>query len=171
MPNIKCKSTLQLPGSSGYMAFITIPTDIYARFTGKKPPRIVITVNKTVQWKAAIMSLGNGNGFVAVSKKRMKDEGWKPGQPLDIMLEEDTDEETFPLPEEMAVILETDDEARHYYDILTDGKKRSITVYINQTKNVQLRVDRALMIAENLKRLKGIGTVMQLMKSAGNALD
>jgi hypothetical protein len=165
MPSVKCKSSLQLPGKGGYMAFITIPADVYSRFSGKKPPRIVITVNKTVQWKAAIMSLGNGNGFVAVSKKSIKEHGWKPGQPLDILLEDDTDEETFPLPEEMMVILETDDEARMYYDALTDGKKRSITIYINQTKNAQLRVDRALMITENLKRLKGKASVMQLMKT------
>lgn len=164
MPKVKCKSHLQLPDNAGYMAYILIPADVYARFTGKKPPRIVITVNKTVQWKAAIMSLGNGNGFVSVSKKSIKEHGWKPGQAFDILLEDDTDEETFPLPEEMQVILETDDEARQYYDALTDGKKRSITVYINQTKNAQLRVDRALMITENLKRLKGKATVMQLMK-------
>jgi hypothetical protein len=164
MPKVKCKSHLQFPEVGGYMAYIPVPTDIYARFQGKKPPRIIITVNKTVQWKAAIMSLGNGNGFVSVSKKRIKDEGWKPGQTLEIQLEDDTDEETFPLPEEMAEILATDDEARHYYDLLTDGKKRSITVYINQTKNAQLRVDRALMIAENLKRLKGKGSVMEFMK-------
>ena len=164
MPTIKCKSTLQLPDKGGYMAYITIPADVYGRFTGKKPPRIVITVNKTVQWKAAIMSLGNGNGFVAVSKKTIKQNGWKPGQTFDLLLEEETDEETFPLPEEMMVILETDDEARLYYDGLTDGKKRSITIYINQTKNAQLRVDRALMISENLKRLKGKASVMQLMK-------
>jgi Bacteriocin-protection, YdeI or OmpD-Associated/Domain of unknown function (DUF1905) len=165
MPTIKCKSTLQLPEKGGYMAYISIPAEVYSRFTGKKPPRIVITVNKTVQWKGAIMSLGNGNGFVSVSKKSIKEHGWKPGQPLDIQLEDDTDEETFPLPEEMVVILETDDEAREYYNALTDGKKRSITVYINQTKNAQLRVDRALMIAENLKRLKGKASVMQLMKT------
>lgn len=164
MPKVKCKSTLQLPDKGGYMAYITIPADVYSRFTGKKPPRIVITVNKTVQWKAAIMSLGNGNGFVAVSKKSIKEHGWKPGQTFDLLLEDDTDEETFPLPEEMMVILETDDESRQYYDGLTDGKKRSITIYINQTKNEQLRVDRALMITENLKRLKGKASVMQLMK-------
>jgi Bacteriocin-protection, YdeI or OmpD-Associated/Domain of unknown function (DUF1905) len=164
MPTAKCKSSLQLPDKGGYMAYIPIPADVYSRFTGKKPPRIVITVNKTVQWKAAIMSLGNGNGFVSVSKKSIKEHGWKPGQLLDILLEDDTDEETFPLPEEMTEILETDDEARKYYDALTDGKKRSITVYINQTKNAQLRVDRALMITENLKRLKGKASVMQLMK-------
>jgi hypothetical protein len=164
MPSVKFKSTLQLPAESGYMAYIHVPSVVYSRFTGKKPPRIVITVNKTVQWKAAIMSLGNGNGFVSVSKRSIKAHGWKPGEPLDIMLEDDTDEETFPLPEEMAELLAIDDEARHYYDALTDGKKRSITIYINQTKNAQLRVDRALMIADNLKRLQGKGSVMELMK-------
>jgi hypothetical protein len=164
MPTVKCKSSIQLPAEAGYMAFIPIPADVYSRFKGKKPPRIVITVNKTVQWKAATVSLGNGNGFVSVSKKSIKEHGWKPGESLDILLEEDTDEVTFPLPEEMDVILETDDEARAYYDALTDGKKRSITVYINQTNNAQIRVDRALMITENLKRLKGKGSVMQLMK-------
>lgn len=153
-----------MPPKGGHMAYITIPADVYRRFTGKKPPRIIITVNKTVQWKAAIMSLGNGNGFVVVSKKSIKEHEWKPGQIFDLFIEDDTDEETFPLPEEMAEILETDDEARLYYDGLTDGKKRSITIYINQTKNPQLRVDRALMIAGNLKRLKGKATVMQLMK-------
>ncbi len=165
MPIVKCKSTLQLPAEAGYMAFIPIPADVYASFSGKKPPRIVITVNKTMQWKAAIMSLGNGNGFVSVSKKSIKEHGWKPGQPFDILLEDDTDVETFPLPEEMEELLAIDDEARHYYDGLNDGKKRSITIYINQTKNIQLRVDRALMIADNLKRLKGKGSVMELMKA------
>lgn len=164
MPKVKFRSHLQFPDTGGYMAFIHVPADFCAKFSGKKPPRIIITINKTISWKAAIMSLGNGNGFVGVSQKRIKEEGWKPGQPLEIQLEEDTDEETFPLPEEMAEILATDDEAHHYYKLLTDGKKRSITVYVNQPKNPQLRVDRAMLISKKLKAWKGKGNMIKWLK-------
>lgn len=159
---VQFTSFLFAPQGGGYMAYIEVPANVYATFQGKKPPRIVITVNGKVEWKAAIMSQGNGNGMVVVSRARLKENNWKPGQQVDVHLRVDTDAETFPMPEELNEVLALDDDAQQYYQALTDGKKRSLTLFVAQTKNAQIRVDRALLIAHNLKVRKGKGSVMEL---------
>lgn len=160
-------TALHAPQAGGYMAYLEVPADIYAKFTGKKPPRIVVTVNKKYSWKAAIMSLGNGNGMVGVSRAKIKEKGWRTGMQLQVSVQPDTDEDTFEMPEELQEVLGLDEEAQHLYNALTDGKKRSLILYVAQPKNTQLRIDRALLIADNLKRLKGKGSVIDITRKPG----
>lgn len=167
MSPIVFTTTLCAPQAGGYMAYLEVPADIYAQFTGKKPPRIVVTVNGNHSWKAAIMSLGNGNGMVGVSRAKIKENGWRTGMQFQLAVQPDTDEETFEMPEELQEVLGLDDEAQNHYSNLTDGKKRSLILYVAQPKNAQLRVDRALLIADNLKRLKGKGSVIDFTRKPG----
>lgn len=145
------------------MHLLPVPPDIYAALEGKKPFRVKVTLPGEVHWKAAVMSNGAGSGWIGVSKKMVKTHHLPLGVPMPVKLEPDTDQETWPLPEEMVEVLALDDEAQKYFNKLTEGKKRSITVYINQTNQPQRRVERALLIAENLKRYKGKGSAMQLL--------
>lgn len=48
-------------------------------------------------------------------------------------------------------MLESDLEANHKFEELTDGVKRTLFYYILQYKNSQTRIDEALLISENLK--------------------
>ncbi|MCU0375065.1 MAG: YdeI/OmpD-associated family protein [Chitinophagaceae bacterium] len=164
MFSIEFTSTLHAPQAGGYMAYLEVPADIYAKFTSKKPPRIVVTVNGKYKWKAAIMSLGNGNGMVGVSRAKIKENGWHTGMQVKVAVQPDTDEVTFDMPEELQEVLGLDDVAQNHYNALTDGKKRSLILFVAQPKSAQLRVDRALLIADNLKRLKGKGSVIDITR-------
>ena len=158
---------IQLPSEKGYSPFIVVPADVYAKFEGKKPFRVVVTINKSTRWKAGLMSLRNGTGYITVSKRLLKENNLPLNKMLHINLERDTDKETWPIPEELTALFEIDDESFKIYQQLTDGKKRSITVFISQTKNTQSRVNRALLIAENLLRFKEKATVAQLFRKHG----
>jgi len=76
---------------------------------------------------------------------------------------EDTTTYGVEMPEELSAVLETDVKAFERFNKLTDGKKRSLIYYILRIKNTQTRVDRALMICENLTM--GITDLKQLVTS------
>ena len=66
------------------------------------------------------------------------------------------------MPEEFKAVIETDYEALQLFERLTDGKKRSLIYHIIRIKDTQKRVDRALLISENLK--KGLTDLKLLTK-------
>lgn len=164
VPPFHFNAAIEPPEASGYMHIIRVPPDVFHAFEGKKPVRVVVSVAGKASWKAGLMSLGNGGGYISVSKQKIKTSGLAVGKKLPVTLEPDTDKETWPLPPEMDAALAFDDEARAFYEQLTDGKKRSITIFVGQAKSEQIRVDRALLVTENLRRYKGNVSVQQLFK-------
>ena len=55
------------------------------------------------------------------------------------------------MPEEFSAVLESDPEAADIFESFTDGKKRSLIYYVLRFKSSQLRIDKALIISENIK--------------------
>lgn len=55
------------------------------------------------------------------------------------------------MPEEFQAVLESDPQAAEGFERLTDGKKRSLIYYIARFKSSQLKIDKALIITENIK--------------------
>ncbi len=71
-------------------------------------------------------------------------------------MRQDTSEFGLPMPEELSEVLEQDTSAKGYFDALTAGKKRSLIHIVSGVKNIDKRIERAMMIAEKLKENKGI---------------
>ncbi len=56
------------------------------------------------------------------------------------------------MPKKFDAVLQSDLGVFEIFESLTDGKKRGLIYYILKIKNSQSRIDKALIITENLKR-------------------
>jgi len=65
---------------------------------------------------------------------------------------EDTTKYGVEMPEELNAVLLSDYEAFEIFESLTAGKKRGIIYAIARYKNSQTKIDKALLMCENLKK-------------------
>ena len=117
--------------------------------------RVVCVLNESMTLHAAIMPHGKG-WVISMNKTNLKKLGLKVGSPVQVNMRQDTSEFGLPMPEELSEVLEQDALAKGYFDALTAGKKRSLIHIVGGVKNVDKRIERALMIAEKLKDCKGV---------------
>ena len=64
---------------------------------------------------------------------------------------EDTTKYGVIMPKEMEAVFESDPEASEIFSNFSDGKKRSLIYYVKRFKTSQTRIDKALLISENMK--------------------
>ena len=100
--------------------------------------------------------------LVSFGKRYQKELGVTAQDTFNLKLLEDTSKYGVEVPEEFSAVFESDPEALAKFEVLTDGKKRSLIYFIIRIKNSQTRIDKALMISENLKR--GITDQKMLLK-------
>lgn len=117
--------------------------------------RIVCVLNDSMTLHAAIMPHGKG-WVISMNKTNLKKLGLKVGSPIQVTIRQDDSEFGLPMPEEFREVLEQDPMAKGYFDALTAGKKRSLIHIIIGVKNIDKRIERALMIVEKLKDSKGV---------------
>ena len=117
--------------------------------------RVVCVLNDSLTLYAAIMPHGNG-WVISMNKQNLKKLGLKVGSPVQVNMRRDDSEFGLPMPEEFREVLDQDAVAKAYFDALTAGKKRSLIHIVNGVKNVDKRIERALMLVERLKDSKGV---------------
>ena len=71
---------------------------------------------------------------------------------FEMQLFEDTSKYGVDVPEELDAVFLSDYEAFKIFENLTPGKKRSIIYAISRYKNSQTKIDKSLIMCENLKR-------------------
>lgn len=101
---------------------------------------------------------------ISFGKRYQKELGVTPQDYFTLQLFEDTTKYGVAMPEELTAVLESDPEALERFEAINDGKKRSLNYFIIRIKNVQTRVDKALIIIENLKL--GITDLKEVIKIA-----
>jgi hypothetical protein len=131
----------------------SIYADIFK--TGNGSRRVVCVLNESMTLHAAIMPYGKG-WVISMNKTNLKKLGLKVGSPVQVNMRQDTSQFGLPMPEELSEVLEQDTLAKSYFDALTAGKKRSLIHIVSGVKNIDKRIERALMIAEKLKDNKGV---------------
>jgi hypothetical protein len=127
--------------------------DMFKKGNGSR--RVVCVLNESITLHAAIMPHGKG-WVISMNKTNLKKLGLKVGSPVQVSMRPDTSEFGLPMPEELSAVLEQDTLAKAYFDALTAGKKRSIIHIVSSVKNIDKRIERALIIAEKLKDNKGV---------------
>ena len=96
------------------------------------------------------MALGQGNAYISINSKRMKELKVKEGDEVFVELAIDKSEYGMDVPEELQELLNQDPEGKRRFDILSPGKKRYIIYYVAGVKSSHLRLDRALLLITNL---------------------
>lgn len=147
------------------MHALSLPPSIVEPFLEKGHSRVKVVAthgDETISFHGAIQKRGEGY-FMMFGKQNQKALGVFPNDYFQLQLFEDTSKYGVEMPEEFQVVLESDPEALEHFESLTDGRKRGLIYTILRYKNSQTRIDKALILCENLKR--GVQDPRHLFKS------
>ncbi len=113
--------------------------------------RLLCKINNNESFPCAAMPIGDGSGFLMLSKEKYKKLNLNNEEEFNIELTKDESEFGMPIPEELEEILNQDPEGKKRFIELAPGKQRNIIYYTSKIKNQQLRVERAWIFIRNLK--------------------
>lgn len=147
------------------MHSVQIPVEIATPFIEKSHKRVKVVASfegKSLEIYAALNKWKDGSFSIMFSKNNQKTLGIFPNDYFQIQLLEDTSKYGVDLPEEFEAVMFSDYEAHQIFESFTPGKKRGIIYMIARYKNSQTRIDKAILLCENLKR--GIRDNKELLK-------
>lgn len=132
--------------------YIEVPAGVIKKLGGIKT-RLLCAVNGAKPFQCGMMALGEGSAYISFSLKRMKEAGVTYGDSMTVVLEKDESKYGLQIPAELDELLKMDAEGKRRFDLLPMSKQRYVIYYVNGVKSTQLRVDRAILLVENLKKL------------------
>ena len=108
------------------------------------------------------LHLYQGRFVISFGKRYQKELGVNRNDYFEIQIEEDTSKYGVTVPEEFSAVFNSDPEAAAIFDSFSAGKKRSLIYYVLRFKNSQTRIDKSLIISDNIKL--GITDPKELIK-------
>jgi hypothetical protein len=135
------------------MHYLEVPQKIVKQLGGKFAIRLLCTINDSLTFQCGLVPLGNGDAYISINAKRMKQLSIKFGSKVTVALKKDGSKYGMEVPEELAELLAQDKEGMKRFKLLTQGKQRYIIYYVAMVKSTQLRIDRSILLIENLKKL------------------
>jgi hypothetical protein len=127
---------------------VEIPVDVVKKLPAGRV-RVEGKVNQ-VPFNLAIQSKKNGPKYLSVSQAMRKAAKAKPRDKVKVSFVI-VDPDKLDLPEEMEAVLAQDDEGAKKWNKLTVGLQRSLVHYINSSKNIDVRIERALFLINKVK--------------------
>src|SRR4030095_4087381 len=155
MKPVRFKSILtKSTGEYGGLYF-PVPETVAMQFEKQNGTRrVVCTANGKLTFQCAV--LPHSKGFYIGTNKASRDTlGIKPGDKVELELKKDESKYGLPMPEEFAEVLKQDPEGDKLFHSLTPGKQRSILWFVGSVKDIDKRIQTALIFIEHLKRNDG----------------
>ncbi len=144
MPHLPLEQRLQkFDKSRGNMHYLFVPKEIAEQFEGDRP-RLLCTIEQKIELACGLNPYGDGNFYIIVATRYLKQMGKKVGDLVNFELTEDPNPLGVEIPEVLTALLEQDSDAKALFDQLTDGKKRSLIHTINRIKDIDKQVETAL---------------------------
>lgn len=143
------------------MYSIVLPHETGQGLMQKFGKRLLCTINGQTTIHSALMPIKSGGYYITIGKTYLKPLNATEGSVISVSFKKDASELQFKMPEELAAVLETDDEANAIFNKLTEGNKRSLAYLVTAVKNADARIKRALLIAEKIKQ--GITSARMIM--------
>lgn len=145
---------------------LSIPKDILEPFVKANQTRVKVKTwykDKFIELYAAFkLNKKTGDYNMMFGKRNQTDLGVFQNDYFEMQLFEDTSKYGVEMPEELDAVFLSDYDAFQIFESLTAGKKRSIIYTIIRIKKSQSRIDKAIILCENLKR--GVTKPMELFK-------
>jgi hypothetical protein len=133
--------------------YINVPASVVKKAGGPGKQRYVCTVDKNMSWKCGLVSHKAGGAYILLNKKQMQMGKFNVGQEINVSLKKDSSKYGMDIPKELKEVFKQDEIGKERFDALLPGKRRYIIYYVSQVKSVELRVERALRLISNLKKL------------------
>lgn len=131
-----------------------VPTEIAKQFIEGDNRRVICTIMDGHKMNCALMA-AEGYWFILLNKGIRTKCGLDTGDKITVQLEKDRSEYGMEMPEEMLVVMDQDETGTRYFKSLTMGKQRSLLYIINQVKNPDSRINKALAIMDHLTEAQG----------------
>ena len=144
---------------------ISLPHEVVLPFLKKGHKRVKVEAafeHRMIVFYGALQKRGSGY-FLTFGKQNQKTLGVFPSDYFTLQFSEDDSKYGVEMPEELEAVLASDTGAQEIFESFTDGKKRSIIYMIAKYKTVQTRIDKSILLCENIKR--GIRNPMDLLRS------
>ena len=133
-----------------------VPASEVEKFPKEKRQRFKVKFthrDKSIEVYAALrLDKNTGDYRMMFSRGNQKKLGVFQNDYFEMQLLEDTSKYGVEMPEELDAVFKSDFEAFEIFETLTAGKKRSIIYSIKRIKNAQTRIDKALILCDNLRR-------------------
>ncbi|MEM9076139.1 MAG: YdeI/OmpD-associated family protein [Bacteroidota bacterium] len=143
---------------------VLLPNEIVEPFINKGQKRVKVVASfqeNSIEFYAALIKRQD-RYYMMFSKNNQKALGIYPNDYFTMQFFEDTSKYGVEMPEEFEAVLLSDHDAHQIFEGLTSGKKRGIIYAISRYKSSQTRIDKSLLLCENLKR--GIRENKELLK-------
>jgi hypothetical protein len=124
-------------------------------FPDKKSRRVVCTLNAGHTFQCALLPWTEGGFCIVVNKKIREKLGLTDGEKVTVELVKDESKYGLPMPKELKEVLKQDREGDKLFHALTPGKQRTMLYYIAKTKDIDRRIQWALILVEHLKQNGG----------------
>ncbi|MFK7951956.1 MAG: YdeI/OmpD-associated family protein [Ekhidna sp.] len=137
-----------------YRYYIPVTKEIGDPFVVGDNRRITCSINGNTPYPCALMHI-EGGYYILVNNPLRKKLRIDEGDQLTISLEKDHSEFGHKVPESFQVLLDQDDEGRHFFEELTKGKQRSLIYLVTKVKNIDSQLAKGLAIMHHLKEANG----------------
>ncbi|MEM1003071.1 MAG: DUF1905 domain-containing protein [Bacteroidota bacterium] len=134
----------QLGKDRGSYFHVVISAEIVNQFLKKRLTRFICTLENKLSFQCGLNHLGDGNFFIILSGKRLKQLGKQLDDKIDFHLIEDPNPLGVAMPEELEVLLEQDKSLKMIFADLTMGKKRHVIHSMNKIKNIDKKINKAI---------------------------
>jgi hypothetical protein len=130
--------------------YIEVPEKIASRLVSEGSRRVEGTINGHPV-RRAIQNRRNGERIIILGQGLLRDIGAGFGDPVEVALGVDSDPDYVDMGEELAEVLEQDEEAAARWNSMTPGRQRSLALYVTTARRTETRIKRALELAEKLR--------------------
>lgn len=133
---------------------LLLPEEVILPFLEKNLKRVKVIASfkeKEISFHGALQKR-NGNYYMMFGKRYQKELGVFSNDYFQMQFFEDSSKYGVEMPEELDAVLLSDYDAFQIFESLTDGTKRGLIYTIIRYKNIQTRIDKSLILCENLKR-------------------
>lgn len=142
----------RLPKKGGEF-YMMVPDEVASQYVqGRKPARVRCVINGHVEFQCAIRPKAGGGFYINVATPLRQQGKLVLGQQLHVAVRKDDSEYGRDMPEELQELLAQDEEANKLFQAAKPLNQRAIIYYISSAKSVQVRIDRAIMMTDRLKK-------------------
>lgn len=144
---------------------IDVPSEAVAHVNGLGSKRVIAELEldgKTLKIHGSLHPQADGQGFVQVGSKGMKQLGASSGDVVEVRLRNDDTLYQCEFPDAMAEVLATDPLAQAAFERLRPGTVRGFLFWVLDVKSADKQVERALQVAEGLKH--GVTSPQELVR-------
>ena len=146
---VSAKFQVSIDGTHG----VVIPTQFAQPFRDAGHSRVALTASfngREVLFHGKL-HFYQEQYLISFGKRYQKELGVNRNDEFTLQISENQSKYGVEMPEEFQAVLDSDLLAFDGFELLTDGKKRSLIYYISRFKSSQTRIDKALIISENIK--------------------